>query len=85
MTTPTRPRDPRRQPGLATRLQRDLGRVDELILATVDHDDPLIAEASGHLVEAGGKRFRPLLTLLAAELGDGANDAGRRGRAPGSS
>jgi len=61
-------------PGLSARLQGDLGRVDDLITATIDHDDPLIAEASGHLAEAGGKRFRPLLTLLAAELGHGVTD-----------
>jgi heptaprenyl diphosphate synthase len=29
-----------------------------------------VAEAAVHLVEAGGKRFRPLLTLLAAQFGD---------------
>ena len=39
----------------------------------VDHHDPFVAEASGHLVAAGGKRFRPLLTLLASEVGDGWN------------
>jgi heptaprenyl diphosphate synthase len=33
--------------------------------------DPLADDASRHLVNAGGKRLRPLLTLLAAELGDG--------------
>lgn len=59
---------------LASRLEDGLGRVDDLIRRTVDHDDPLIAEASGHLSGAGGKRFRPLLTLLAAELGTGIND-----------
>src|SRR6478672_6100802 len=32
---------------------------------------PLVDDASRHLVNAGGKRLRPLLTLLAAELGDG--------------
>lgn len=37
-------------------------------------DDPFIAEASGHLFQAGGKRFRPMLTVLCAQLGDGAND-----------
>ena len=59
---------------LAARLEDGLGRVDDLIRRTVDHDDPLIAQASGHLSDAGGKRFRPLLTLLAAELGTGIND-----------
>lgn len=62
-------------PDLGRRLQDGLARVDALILATVDHDDALIARASAHLTSAGGKRMRPLLTLLAAELGTGINDA----------
>ena len=59
---------------LAGRLSDGLERVDALLREVVDHDDPFIAKASGHLVEAGGKRFRPLLTLLAAELAGGIND-----------
>ena len=59
---------------LKARLGEGLAAVDDLIEARVDHDDPFIAEASAHLVAAGGKRFRPLLTLLAAELGDGADE-----------
>jgi heptaprenyl diphosphate synthase len=59
---------------LSARLQDGLARVDTLLLQVVDHDDPFIAGASRHLVEAGGKRFRPMLTLLAAELGEGIND-----------
>ncbi len=61
-------------PELVARLQDGLARVDALLREVVDHEDPFIAQASGHLVEAGGKRFRPLLTLLAAELGSGIND-----------
>ena len=61
-------------PELAGRLSDGLDRVDALLREVVDHDDPFIAKASGHLVEAGGKRFRPLLTLLAAELAGGIND-----------
>jgi heptaprenyl diphosphate synthase len=59
---------------LASRLGDGLDRVDALLRESVDHDDPFIAKASGHLVEAGGKRFRPLLTLLASELAGGIND-----------
>ena len=33
--------------------------------------DPLADAASRYLYEAGGKRIRPVLTLLAAQLGDG--------------
>ena len=36
-------------------------------------DYPLVVETSRHLVEAGGKRLRPLLTLLAAQFGDPTN------------
>lgn len=61
-------------PELEERLQRGLTSVDTLLRAVVDHDDPFIAQASAHLSEAGGKRFRPMLTLLAAELGSGIND-----------
>ncbi|HSF97392.1 MAG TPA: polyprenyl synthetase family protein [Ornithinibacter sp.] len=61
--------DPLRQ-----RLADGLAAVNALIAARVDHDDPFIAEAGSHLTAAGGKRFRPLLTLLAAELGHGINE-----------
>ncbi len=55
------------------RLQDGLAEVDALVRREVDHDDPFIAGANIHLAEAGGKRFRPLLTLLASEVGTGIN------------
>ncbi|MEO5609552.1 MAG: polyprenyl synthetase family protein [Ornithinibacter sp.] len=55
-------------------LQGGLDAVNALIEQRVSNDDPFISRASAHLAEAGGKRFRPLLTLLAAEVGDGVND-----------
>ncbi|SES49998.1 heptaprenyl diphosphate synthase [Pedococcus cremeus] len=60
--------------GLTERLQQGLADVDAMLRREVDHDDPFIAEANVHLAEAGGKRFRPLLTLLASEVGEGIND-----------
>ncbi len=59
---------------LQARLAEGMARVDAALRAAVDHEDPFIREASSHLIEAGGKRVRPLLTLLAAELGEGVND-----------
>lgn len=64
---------PTASPELAERLLAGLASVDELLRLVVDHEDPFIAQASMHLSDAGGKRFRPMLTLLAAELGNGIN------------
>jgi heptaprenyl diphosphate synthase len=36
----------------------------------VKSDYPFVTETSQHLVAAGGKRFRPLVVLLAAQFGD---------------
>src|SRR5688572_13750722 len=66
-------------PGISAELQARLAdgmaRVDATLQRAVHHDDPFIMEASAHLLNAGGKRVRPLLTLLSAELGDGINDS----------
>src|SRR5262245_49361992 len=52
----------------------DLDRLEQRLRASVDHDDPFLAEVGSHLIGAGGKRIRPTLTLCAgyAALG-GAN------------
>ncbi|WP_418278017.1 polyprenyl synthetase family protein [Isoptericola jiangsuensis] len=47
-------------------------QVDAALDAAVTSADALADDAGRHLVAAGGKRFRPLLTLLSGELGDGA-------------
>ncbi len=46
----------------------DLARVNQLIVDHMQSDVPLIPELAGHLVAAGGKRLRPLLTLASARL-----------------
>jgi len=74
VTDAPQPALPATSPELAGRLLEGLAAVDELLRSVVDHEDPFIAQASLHLSEAGGKRFRPMLTLLAAELGTGVND-----------
>ena len=62
---------PLADPDLADRLAVRLALVEERLRDAVTNVDPLADDASRHLVNAGGKRLRPLLTLLAAELGDG--------------
>jgi heptaprenyl diphosphate synthase len=56
--------------GLAADVQERLAAVESLLLESVHSEDPLLAQASKHLVEAGGKRFRPMLVLLASHFGD---------------
>jgi len=58
-------------PELAAALTERLASVETRLRAAVAHADPLADTASRHLVNAGGKRLRPLLTLLAADLGEG--------------
>ncbi len=57
-------------PVLEEQLTVSLGAVEQLLNDTVKSTDAFVAEVARHLVEAGGKRFRPLLVLLAAQFGD---------------
>lgn len=57
-------------PALEARLGMGMARVEDFLRASVRSEYPFVTEASRHLVDAGGKRFRPLLVLLAAEFGD---------------
>lgn len=56
---------------LAQLLSAKLNLVEERLRDAVTHADALAAETSRHLMNAGGKRLRPLLTLLTAQLGEG--------------
>jgi heptaprenyl diphosphate synthase len=55
---------------LAAEVLDDMARVEASLLATAHPGDELFTEASRHSIEAGGKRFRALLVLLAAQFGD---------------
>ncbi|WP_425502408.1 polyprenyl synthetase family protein [Phytoactinopolyspora limicola] len=56
--------------GLETSISAALDQVEQRLLEAVKSDDTILSEASRHLMRAGGKRFRPLLTLVAAGFGD---------------
>lgn len=54
---------------LAHRLAEDLAAVNELIRERMHSEHaPRIPEVTAHLIEAGGKRLRPMLTLASARL-----------------
>ncbi len=44
--------------------------VETGLAAAVSTDDGLLDASARHLLDAGGKRFRPLMVLLAAQLGE---------------
>ena len=49
-------------------LSADLNRVNALIVARMHSPVALIPQLAGHIVAAGGKRLRPMLTLASAHL-----------------
>jgi octaprenyl-diphosphate synthase len=49
-------------------VSEDLMQVNELILQELQHETLLIPQLAGHLIAAGGKRIRPLLTIIASNL-----------------
>ncbi|MEC7245986.1 MAG: polyprenyl synthetase family protein, partial [Pseudomonadota bacterium] len=48
---------------------RAMADVNIVIMEKMGSDVPLIPELAGHLIAAGGKRMRPMLTLLGAMAG----------------
>jgi heptaprenyl diphosphate synthase len=58
--------DPVFQADLATAMNA----VEQLLRDSVKSDYSFVSETSRHLIDAGGKRFRPLLVLLGARFGD---------------
>lgn len=61
-------------PDLSAQLESDLAvrmaEVEALLRKQIEGKYPLVIETSRHLVEAGGKRLRPLLTLITSHYGD---------------
>jgi heptaprenyl diphosphate synthase len=57
-------------PELEATLVAQMAQVEALLLSHTKSDYPFVDETAHHLVAAGGKRLRPLLTLLTAQFGD---------------
>ena len=57
--------------GLEREILQGLEKVERLLASHIEGEYPLVVETSRHLVEAGGKRFRPMITLLASQFGTG--------------
>ncbi|WP_108671123.1 heptaprenyl diphosphate synthase component II [Peribacillus acanthi] len=50
-------------------LNADLQIIEKELEATIQADSPVLREASMHLLQAGGKRIRPVFVLLASKFG----------------
>ncbi|MFT8871132.1 MAG: polyprenyl synthetase family protein [Sporolactobacillus sp.] len=53
-----------------SRQKKNLSRIEEQLKMSVASEHRYIEQAALDLIDAGGKRIRPLLTLLAARFGD---------------
>jgi len=51
-------------------IRADLDKTEVMLHEVVRSDQAMIREAAAYLIDAGGKRFRPMLTLLCGYLGD---------------
>lgn len=54
---------------LAQRVTEGLNRVEELMFERLSGGEDFLSEQVTHLAKAGGKRFRPLMAVLASEFG----------------
>jgi|SRR5580658_201951 octaprenyl-diphosphate synthase len=59
---------PAEMSALALIVETDLQRVNRLILERMHSPVALIPQLAGHIISAGGKRLRPMLTLASARL-----------------
>jgi len=61
---------PEISPEFEAQLSEGLSQVEDRLREQIVGKYPLVIETSRHLVDAGGKRLRPLLTLIASHYGD---------------
>ncbi|WP_167143067.1 polyprenyl synthetase family protein [Canibacter zhoujuaniae] len=59
-------------------LEGELAKIEEGLLEQTRFSSPVADAAARYLAEAGGKRIRPLLTVLVSELGNGPDDRVRQ-------
>ncbi|MCA0377856.1 MAG: polyprenyl synthetase family protein [Actinobacteria bacterium] len=62
----------------ADRMKKELAVVEQDLLDQLGFASAVADAPARYLAEAGGKRIRPMLTLLTSELGSGPNDQVRR-------
>lgn len=58
-----------------TRLQERLDQFEPLLADAAVANTPYVTQAARHVIEAGGKRFRPMLVFVASEFGAVSDEA----------
>ncbi|WP_147918601.1 polyprenyl synthetase family protein [Ruania zhangjianzhongii] len=59
---------------LQAQLATELEDIEQRLQAAARSADPLVDPSAHHLLDAGGKRIRPMLVLLTSQFGSGVND-----------
>ncbi len=49
-------------------VSNDLKKVNSIIIENIGNEVPMISELSSHILASGGKRIRPMITLLTSKL-----------------
>ena len=49
-------------------MNNDLSKVNDIIIKNIGNEVPMISELSQHILASGGKRIRPIITLLTSKL-----------------
>lgn len=57
-------------PELEASVSRRLEVIEKRLQEVIDSGDAFLTEAASHVLKAGGKRFRPMLSVTAAHFGD---------------
>lgn len=65
---------PNLDPELESDIVSGLAEVESILNSRIEGGYLFANETARHLIVAGGKRFRPLITILGAMVGDGIND-----------
>lgn len=66
--------DNREDSDLAGRVNGLLARIEDQLVQVARDESEFVSEAAGHIIAAGGKRFRPALVVLTASLFEHEND-----------
>ena len=65
-----------REVALEATVRERLELIESALLRAAEADSPMVTEAAQHVIAAGGKRFRPLLVVLASQFGPADGPAG---------